>query len=120
MVFAIIFFVLLLVLMIVLNKVTVWFQENKNINIIPAMLIDMIAESIFIFNYGSENEKGIIWICVAITIAFMVIVFNLIKYGFKDGILASFAELIFSVVTVFFIACIFIASSKKSKRKGKK
>ena len=115
---ALIFILLLLGLTAVFPKIAEWFQENKNINIMPIALIDIIAGFVFILHYGSEDTKDIIWMCIAIVL--VIIVFNLIKYGFEDGTLASLAELIFSVAAVFLIVCVLMASSQKGKKKRKK
>ena len=117
---ALIFIFLLVVLTAIFNKVAEWFQKNKNINIIPAALIDMLAVIIFIYNYGSEYAKNILWMCVAIIIVLIIIVFNLIKYGLKNGVLASMAELVFSISAAFLIVCIIVAGSQKGKYKRKK
>ena len=99
------------------KKAAEWFQNNKNINIIPASLIEMVAVFIFLGTYGSEYTDEIIrmWVSVAIVVA--ITIFNLIKYGVKDGILVSLAELIFSISAAVLIAFILVASSKKSKVK---
>ena len=111
---------LLIGLTAVFTKVAEWFQENKNINIIPAALIDTIAGAIFVFHYGSKDTKDIIWMCVAIAIVLVILGFNLVKYGFKNGSLASIAELVFSISAAFIIACVIIASSQGSKQNQSK
>ena len=110
---------LLIVLTAVFIKVAEWFQEIININIMPAALIDMIAGIVFILHYGNKDTKDIIWMCVAIAIVLVIIVFNLIKYGFGYGALASLAELVFSISAAFLVVCILIASSQNGKQKRK-
>ena len=117
---AIIFIFLLIGLICVFQQVVEWFEENKGINIIPAALIETIAGVIIMVNYGSSETKDIIWMWVAIAIVFIIIVFNLIRYRLKDGALASFAELVFSIPAAFLIICALIASTQKGNKKRKK
>ena len=111
---------LLIVLTAVFIKVAEWFQEIININIMPAALIETIAGVIFMFHYGSAKTKDIIWVCVVIAIVLVIVVFNLIKYGFRDGALTSLTELVFGISASFLIVCFIITSSQKGKRKRKK
>lgn len=117
---AIIFIFLLLGLTVIFKKVAEWFQDTKDINILPASLIEMVAVIIFMFNFGSELKEDIIWTCISILIIVIVTIFNLIKYGIKDGALLSLAELIFSVSAAFLIAFIFLAGTEKRKVRKKK
>lgn len=111
-----ILFVLLLVgLTAVFKTVAEWFLLNRNINIIPAALLDMTAAIIIIFNYGSETTKNRIAMYAAIVMILAIIVFNLMKYGLKYGIFASLAELIFAASATFLIVLILIAESQNSK-----
>ncbi len=115
-----IFILVLLGLTAVFAKVAEWFQEHKNINIIPAALIDIIAVIIFCLHYEIEDTKDIIWLCVAIVIILVIIVFNMINYGFKNGIFASLAELVFSISATFLVVCVLAVSSQNGKQKRKK
>lgn len=117
---AIKFILLLLGLTAVFAKVAEWFQENKKINITPVALIDVIAEIIFIVHYGSKDTRDIVWMCMAIVIIIVIVVFNLFKYGLKDGAFASLAELVFSISAAFLILCVFLASGQSGKKKRKK
>lgn len=115
-----IFVFLLFGLTIAFKKAADWFRINKGINIVPAALIDTVAEMLFIFNYGTEQTKNNIWLGIAIAIVLAIVVFNLMNYGFKDGILTSLAEMIFSISAAFLIACILVAESQKNAQKQKK
>ena len=108
---------LLLGLTAAFKKVSEWFQDNKGMNIIPPALIDMVAVLIFMFHYEGEKTEDTIWICVAIAIVLVIIVFNFIRYGLKNGALASLAELVFSVSAAILVAFLIAASSQKRKRK---
>ena len=114
---ALVFVLLLIGLTAFFKKAAEWFQDNKNINIIPASLIEMVAVFIFLGTYGSEYTNEIIWMWVSVVVVIAITVFNLIKYGVKDGILVSLAELVFSISAAILIAFIVVASSKKSKVK---
>lgn len=114
---ALIFVLLLIGLTAFFKNAAEWFQDNKNINIIPAAFIEMIAVFVFMGTYGSEYTDEIIWMWVSVGIVLAVTIFNLIKYGVKDGALASLAELVFSASAAFLLACILISRNKKTKRK---
>lgn len=83
---ALIFVFLLIGLTAFFKKVAEWFQNNKNINIIPAALIEMVAVFVFLGTYGSEYADEIVWMWISVAIVLVITVFNLIKYGIKDGI----------------------------------
>ena len=94
--------------------------SNKNINIVPASFIVMIAVIIFMFTYGSTYTDEIIWMWVSIAIVVAVTIFNLIKYGLKDGLLASIAELAFSSATaLLLLSYLIVRSDNKTKKKRK-
>ena len=111
------FLFLLLGLTAGFKKAADWFQYNKNINIVPAAFIEMIAVIIFMFTYGSEYTDEIIWMWVSIAIVLAVTIFNLIRHGVKDGALASLAELAFSISAAFLLVCILVSRSQKTKYK---
>ena len=115
---ALICIILLVGLAAVFRRVANWFEYNKNINIVPASVIEMVAVIIFMFTYGSTYTNDIIWMWISIAIVLVVTIFNFIKYGFKDGLLASFAELAFSLSTAFLIACILVSKNKKYTNKS--
>lgn len=114
---ALIFVFLLIGLTAFFKKAAEWFQNNKNINIIPAALIEMVAVFVFIGTYGSEYADEIVWMWISVAIVLVITVFNLIKHGIKDGILASLAELVFSISAALLIACILVTSGKKTRKK---
>ena len=114
---ALIFVFLLIGLTAFFKKAAEWFQDNKNINIIPAALIEMIAVFVFLGTYGSEYTDEIVWMWISVAIVLVITVFNLIKYGVKDGILVSLAELVFSISATLLIACILVTSGKKTRKK---
>ena len=114
---ALIFVFLLIGLTAFFKKAAEWFQNNKNINIIPAALIEMVAVFVFLGTYGSEYADEIVWMWISVAIVLVITVFNLIKYGIKDGILVSLAELVFSISAALLIACILVASGKKTRKK---
>lgn len=114
---ALIFVFLLIGLTAFFKKVAEWFQNNKNINIIPAALIEMVAVFVFLGTYGSEYADEIVWMWISVAIVLVITVFNLIKYGIKDGILVSLAELVFSISAALLIACILVTSGKKTRKK---
>lgn len=114
---ALIFVFLLIGLTAFFKKAAEWFQNNKNINIIPAALIEMVAVFVFLGTYGSEYADEIVWMWISVAIVLAITVFNLIKYGIKDGILASLAELVFSISAALLIACILVTSGKKTRKK---
>ncbi len=101
-------------------KAADWFQDTKGINIIPAALIEVVSAVIFVFNYGEDEISSIIWMCVAIAIVLAVTIFNLTKYGLKDGALASLAELVFSVSVVFIFLVMLLSGNNKTKRKNRR
>lgn len=114
---ALIFVFLLIGLTAFFKKAAEWFQNNKNINIIPAALIEMVAVFVFLGTYGSEYADEIVWMWISVAIVLVITVFNLIKHGIKDGILASLAELVFSISAALLIACILVTSGKKTRKK---
>lgn len=114
---ALIFVFLLIGLTAFFKKAAEWFQNNKNINIIPAALIEMVAVFVFLGTYGSEYADEIVWMWISVAIVLVITVFNLIKYGIKDGILVSLAELVFSVSAALLIACILVTSGQKTRKK---
>lgn len=99
------------------KKVAEWFQDTKSINIIPEALIEMVAVFIFICTYGSDYTDEIIWMWVSIAVVLIITAFNLARYGIKDGTLASFAELVFSVAAAFLLICIILARETKRKKR---
>ena len=111
------FILLLIGLTAVLKKVSEWFEDNKDINIIPSTFIEMVAVIVFIFTYGSIDTSEIIWMWIAVAVVVTITIFNVIRYGIKDGVLVSFAELTFSISAAFLIACMLVASSQKKTRK---
>lgn len=117
MVKTLVFVLLLIGLTSGFKKVADWFQHNKSINIVPAALIEMLAVIIFMVTYGSEHTAEIVWMWVSVAIVLAIIIFNLIRYGVKDGTLASLAELIFSVSAAFLLILILASRSQKTKRK---
>lgn len=114
---ALIFIILLIGLTAYFKKAAEWFIENKNINIIPAALIEMVAVIVFMFTYGSEYTDEIIWMWVSVSVVLAITIFNLVKCGLKDGALASLAELVFSISAAFLLAYILVASGSKKKSK---
>lgn len=114
---ALIFVFLLIGLTAFFKKAAEWFQNNKNINIIPSALIEMVAVFVFLGTYGSEYADEIVWMWISVAIVLVITVFNLIKYGIKDGILASLAELVFNISAALLIACILVTSGKKTRKK---
>ena len=109
-------FVLLLIALTVLFKIVAdWFQYNKNINIIPSTLIEMVAVIIFMFTFDSTSTSGLVWMWASVAMVIGITIFNLAQYGIKNGILVSLAELIFSVSAAFLIVCMIVASSSKKK-----
>lgn len=127
MVFALLFIILLLGLTVVFSKAAEWFDQSKGINIVPASLVNMVAEIILVYQYtNSENDaiKMNLWIGIAIIIFLTIIIMNLMKYGLKDGIFASLAEIVFSISAVIIIIGILLAlisqnTSNGSRRKRK-
>lgn len=113
----IVFVFLLIGLTAGFKKAADWFQYSKNINIVPAAFIEMIAVVIFMFTYGSRYTDEITWMWASVAIVIAVTVFNLIKHGVKDGLLASLAELAFCISVAFLLACILVSRSQKTKRK---
>ncbi len=77
----------------------------------------MVPVFLFVFNYGGKSTEEIIWVWVSVAIVLAVTLFNLIKYGLKNGLLASLAELIFSVAIVFALLGILVSRNQKTKRK---
>ncbi len=114
---ALVFVVLLVILLAVIEKAVRWFQYTKHINIIPAAFVEMIAVILFAFNYGGESMEEIVWVCVSVAVVIAITVFNLIKYGVKNGILASGAELLFSIAIALAVLGILVSRSKKTKHK---
>lgn len=106
---------LLAILTAVFKIVAMWFQLNRNINIIPAALLNMTAAIIILFNYDGKSTKNMIALYAAIAMILAIIVFNLMKYGLKYGILASMAEIIFAASAAFLIILILIVESENSK-----
>ena len=115
---ALIFVFLLIGLTADFKKAADWFQYKKNINIVPAAFIEMIAVIVFMFTYGSQYTDEIVWMWLSVAIVLAVTVFNLVKYGVRDGALASLAELAFSISAAFLLACILVSRSQKTKRKS--
>ena len=114
---ALIFVFLLIGLTAFFKKAAEWFQNNKNINIILAALIEMVAVFVFLGTYGNEYADEIVWMWISVAIVLVITVFNLIKHGIKDGILVSLAELVFSISAALLIACILVTSGKKTRKK---
>lgn len=112
-----IFILLLGVLTIGFKKAITWFADNKNINIVPGTFVEMIAVIVFMFTYGSENTRDIIFMWVSVAVVLAITTYNFIKYGLKDGALASVAELGFSASAAFLLVCIFVARGSQKKRK---
>ena len=110
-----IFVFLLLGLTAVFKKIAEWFENTKNINIIPASLIEMPFVVVFMVTYGSEYTNEIIWMWVSVAVVIAVTIFNLVKYGLKDGALVSIAELVFSVAAALLFICIIVSRSGKKK-----
>ena len=106
---------LLAILTAVFKIVAMWFQLNRNINIIPAALLDMTAAIIILFNYDGKSTKNMIALYTAIVMILAIIVFNLMKHGLKYGFLASMAEIIFAASAAFLIILILIVESENSK-----
>lgn len=121
MVFVLLFIILLLGLTVVFSKAADWFEQSKGINIVPAALIDTVGEIIFIYQYTNFENNEIkmnIWIGIAIIIFLAIIIMNLMKYGLKDGILASLAEIVFSMSAVIIIIGILLAVISQNMPKG--
>lgn len=116
----ILFALLLIGLTAVFNTVAEWFQTSRNINIIPAALLDMTAAIIIIFNYGNEATKNRVAMYAAIVMILAITIINLIKYGVKYGILASIAEIIFAASATFLIVLFLLAESQNSKNSRSK
>lgn len=106
---------LLAILTAVFKIVAMWFQLNRNINIIPAALLNMTAAIIILFNYDGKSTKNMIALYAAIAMILAIIVFNLMKYRLKYGILASMAEIIFAASAAILIILILIVESQSSK-----
>lgn len=100
----------------VFEKVADWFLDAKNINIIPASVIETFAVIVFFITCDSRGENDL-WMWMSVSIIVIIAVFNLIKHGIKNGLLASLAELVFSVVAVFLLLCALASGSSKRKRK---
>lgn len=120
MVIALILIPLLIGLTAVFSIVAEWFMENKNINIIPATVLNLIAGIIFMVNYGSEATINSIGMGAAVSIILVIIILNLNKYGLKTGVLASLAELVFSISAAFIIFIGLVAGSQKGNKKRRK
>lgn len=101
-------------------KAIEWFQNNKNINIIPATLIDIFAIIIFLWNYEGDHTKNLILMYTAIAVIIIIIVFNFLAYGLKYGFLVSFAELIFGIPAALLIILSLYSVSQKSNKRRKK
>lgn len=96
----------------------IFLKSLKKINIIPLTMLELILVLIFVFTYGSTDTSEIIlmWVSVILTVAIWI--FDLIKHGIKDGLLASLAETVFSIAVAFLvIATILSVPDKKKKRK---
>ena len=117
---AILIILLLVGLCAAFRKVAEWFQDNKNINIVPAAFVEMIAAIIFMFTYGSTSTEEIVWMWIAVAIVVAVTIFNLIKYGLKDGILTSLAELVFSVAAALLILSYLVVRSERRTKRRKR
>jgi len=114
----VLFFALLLFgLTAVFKRVAEWFEDVKNINIVPAALVEVVAVIIFIFTHGSKSTGGIVWMWVSVAVVLVVTIVNLIKYGIKDGVLVSFSELAFSVSAALLLICVFVSQNEKNKYK---
>lgn len=113
----IIFFLLLIGLAAIFNKVANWFQQTKSINIIPCALIEMVAVVIFIFNYGGHDTENIICLCIAITIVAIITILNFVNYGLTDGLLSSIVELLFSITAGLLFVCLLLARNQKYNKK---
>ncbi len=115
-----VFVVLLVVLISTFQKVANWFQYTRNINIVPFAFVEMVSVFLFVFNYGGESTEEIIWVWVSVAIVLAVTLFNLIKYGLQNGLLASLTELVFSVAIVFAILGILVSRNQKTKRRNRR
>ena len=113
------FVLLLIVLTVIFKIVAEWFQYNKNINILPATFIEMIAVIVFLYTFGSTNTSEAIWMWLSVATVTIISILNLVRYGIRDGILTSLAELVFSVSAVFLIVCILIAGGQKKSNRRK-
>ena len=114
---ALIFIIALIGLTACFKKASEWFDKNKGINILPGALVEMVAVIIFMFTYGSEYNNDVTWMWVSIAVVLAVTIFNLIRHGLKDGILASLAELVFSISAAFLLACILVTSGREKKNR---
>lgn len=112
-----IFLLILVGLLAAFQKVADWFENTRNINIVPASLVDIVAVAIFAFNFGSNEDSETVWICVSVAIVVAVTVMNLIQHGLKNGALASAAELIFSIAVVFVILGMLASINQKKRKK---
>lgn len=74
----------------------------------------MVAVIVFMFTYGSKSTDEMIWMWVSIAVVLVVTIFNSIKYGLKDGALASLAELVFSISAAFLLTCILVSRNQKA------
>ena len=115
-----IFVFVLIILTGIFKKVAEWFENTKNINIIPASFIEMPFVVVFMVTCGSEYTNEIIWMWVSVAVVVAVTIFNLVKYGLKDGTLVSLAELLFSVAAAFLLICIIVSRSSKKKTQYKR
>ncbi len=117
---ALLVILLLIGLCAAFKKTAEWFKHTKNINIVPAAFIEMIAAIIFMFTYGSTYTDEIVWMWVSIAIVIAITIFNLIKHGLKDGLLASLAELIFSAsAALLLLSYLVVRNERSTKRKRK-
>lgn len=114
---ALAFVFLLIVLTVLFKKTAEWFQDAKNINILPAALMEMAAVLVFLWTWGSQYTNDRIWMWAAVAVVAAITVFNWIQYGIKDGTLASLAELIFSISAALLVACILVTGGKKPRKK---
>lgn len=112
---ALIFVFGLIILTEIFKKVAEWFEKTKDINIIPASFIEMPFVVVFMVTCGSEYTNEIIWMWVSVAVVVAITIFNLIKYGIKDGALVSLAQLFFSISAAFLFVCIIVSRSSKKK-----
>ena len=110
--------ILLLVLTATFNSVADWFEETKNIDILPVALIDVVAVIVFIFACVDKPSGANIWMGLSGAVVLGTVVYNMVQHGYKDGALASLAELVFSISAAFLI--IFLLSGTNSKKDKKK
>lgn len=89
-------------------------------NIIPLALIDMVAVLIFMFHYGGEKTEDTIWICVAIAIVLVIIVFNFIRYGLKNGGIGKFGRVGFQCIRCILDCFSHCSKQSETKTKAKK